>query len=62
MTDPISSESASNTTNQVPVIVERADNCTEQWGRIPNFVAVDFWEQGDIVLAVEALNGLDSAN
>jgi len=61
VTDPISSESASNATNQVPVIIERADNCTEQWGQIPNFIAVDFWEQGDIVLAVEALNGLDSA-
>ena len=61
VTDPISSESASNATNQVPVIVERADNCTEQWGQIPNFIAVDFWEQGDIVLAVETLNGLDSA-
>jgi hypothetical protein len=60
VTDPISSESASNATNQVPVIVERADNCTEQWGQIPNFIAVDFWEQGDIVLAVETLNGLDS--
>jgi hypothetical protein len=61
VTDPISSESASNATNQVPVIVERADNCTEQWGQIPNFIAVDFWEQGDIVLAVETLNGFDSA-
>jgi hypothetical protein len=61
VTDPISSESASNATNQVPVIIERADNCTEQWGQIPNFIAVDFWEQGDIVLAVETLNGLHSA-
>ena len=58
ITDPVSSESASNATNQVPVIIERADDCSEQWGQIPNFIAVDYWEQGDIVLAVDNLNGL----
>jgi len=58
ISDPISSESTSNITNQVPVVVERADECTEQWGQIPNFIAVDYWGQGDIVLAVDTLNGL----
>ncbi|MCS5526792.1 MAG: hypothetical protein NZ774_02920 [Candidatus Poseidoniales archaeon] len=57
VTDPLSSESASNSTNQVPVVVERANNCTQQWGQVPNFIAVDFWGQGNIVLAVETLNG-----
>jgi len=58
ISDPISSESTSNVTNQVPVIIERADECTEQWGQIPNFIAVDYWGQGDIVLAIDILNGL----
>tara|TARA_B100001750_G_scaffold248349_1_gene278638 strand:+ start:4354 stop:5373 length:1020 start_codon:yes stop_codon:yes gene_type:complete len=60
VTDPISSETTSNTTNQVPVIIERAEDCSEQWGQIPNFIAVDYWEQGSIVLAVDILNGLSS--
>jgi hypothetical protein len=60
VTDPISSESAANASNQVPVVLERANNCTAEWGLIPNFIAVDYWGQGDIVLAVDVLNGLAS--
>ncbi len=44
--------------NRRDTIVERAERCRAERGRLPNFVAVDFAELGDVTGAVDALNGL----
>ena len=44
--------------NQLDVLLDRARACESFYGRIPNLVAVDFYEQGDLFDAVRALNGL----
>lgn len=44
--------------NQLDVLLDRARACETFYGRIPNLIAVDFYEQGDLFDAVRALNGL----
>lgn len=41
--------------NESSWIIERIEKCMGQ-GRVPNFVAVDFWESGDVVNAVHRIN------
>ena len=41
------------------VLLPRAEQCQEQRGMIPNFVAVDFYDRGDLFGVVDTLNGLD---
>jgi hypothetical protein len=36
---------------------ERAEGCRQALGRLPNFVAVDFWSDSDVVEVVLELNG-----
>jgi hypothetical protein len=47
--------------NQIPFLVERARRCERIRDRVPNFLAVDFVERGDVVGAAEVLNGLRPA-
>jgi hypothetical protein len=42
--------------NQRAYIVDRARACEEATGRLPTFIAVDFYSLGDVVGAVERLN------
>jgi hypothetical protein len=44
--------------NRHDVIVDRARRCEAERGQLPSFVAVNFSNIGDLVAAVEALNGL----
>ena len=37
----------------------RAIRCAKQRGLLPNLVAVDFWEQGDLFEVARRLSGLD---
>jgi len=60
VTDPVANEWAANASNQRMVVIERGRQCEAAWEQTPNFVAVDYWEQGDVVDAVRALNGLSS--
>ncbi len=46
--------------NQRTVIVDRARSCADQRGKLPNFIAVNFFTIGDVVDAVDQLNGFDS--
>ncbi|MEX2256135.1 MAG: hypothetical protein WEC34_11910 [Acidimicrobiia bacterium] len=39
-------------------IVERAEQCKEERGQLPNFISVDFASLGDVVGATAQLNGL----
>ncbi|HEX5095734.1 MAG TPA: hypothetical protein VFX21_06975, partial [Acidimicrobiia bacterium] len=43
-------------------VVDRARECEKARGRLPNFVAVDFYSIGDVVGAVDTLNGFGSGS
>lgn len=42
--------------NAVPLLVERAKRCQKIRGRVPNLLAIDFVERGDVVGAAAQLN------
>ena len=42
------------------VLLPRAEECQEERGLLPNFVAVDFYDRGDLFGVVQTLNRLDS--
>jgi hypothetical protein len=44
--------------NAFDVLVDRARQCQEERGLLPNFVAVNFYNIGDLMPAVDALNGV----
>lgn len=44
--------------NRRDYVVERARACEDATGRLPTFIAVDFYSLGDVVGAVELLNGV----
>ncbi len=46
--------------NSRSFIVERALECAELRGTLPNFIAVDFFSIGDVLGAVDSLNGVSS--
>lgn len=50
------SASASRVANTTAVLGERAARCRDERGLLPNLVAVDFYERGDLFPVVEALN------
>ncbi len=56
----LSLPSASNASvvNQHDVLMARANQCAWEAGRIPNFVAVDFYDRGDLLAVVDELNGV----
>ncbi|KAG6028189.1 hypothetical protein E4U19_001636 [Claviceps sp. Clav32 group G5] len=35
--------------------------CRREWNRVPNFVLVDFWNRGDVIAAVDGMNGVSDA-
>ena len=43
--------------NHNPLFIERARQCEEEGDALPNFVAVDFYDIGDLFDVVDALNG-----
>lgn len=45
--------------NDVDFMVERAIECIELHGKRPTFIAVDWWEEGDVVEAVERVNMME---
>jgi hypothetical protein len=47
--------------NDFELVASRLEECLVVRGQIPNIVAVDFWESGDVVEAVDVLNGVDAA-
>jgi hypothetical protein len=44
--------------NAVDVLVDRARQCERERGRRPNFLAVNFYNIGDVVEAADVLNGV----
>ena len=46
--------------NQYDFLLARARRCQQERGRLPNWIAVDFYETGDILGVVNTLNGVGS--
>jgi hypothetical protein len=44
--------------NEYDFIISRAQKCHKARGKRPNFIAVDFYESGDLIKAVKTLNQL----
>jgi hypothetical protein len=44
--------------NALDVLVGRARQCERERGRRPNYLAVNFYDIGDVVAAADVLNGL----
>ena len=42
--------------NEVNFIIDRAIECVEKHGKRPTFIAVDWWEEGDVIEAAERVN------
>ena len=56
LTDPVSLPELAAQVNGQTFLEERAQSCWAQSGRIPNFVAVDFYATGDVLEVVRSLN------
>ncbi|MEX1367366.1 MAG: hypothetical protein AB1Z98_29835 [Nannocystaceae bacterium] len=52
------SAEAAAVVNEADVLQTRAQACWRQWDHPPNFLVVDFYEQGDLLAVVDALNGV----
>jgi hypothetical protein len=50
-------ESKANEANAYDMLYGRASGCWQQTGKMPNFVAVDFYDHGSLFPVVERLNG-----
>ena len=58
LTNPGPAPDFAEEVNHDPFFVDRARSCAVAFGRIPNMVAVDFYDIGDLFEVVRALNGL----
>jgi hypothetical protein len=56
----LSDPSRGDEANNIDFLVERATECWIQHGKRPTFIAVDWWEDGDVVAAALAVNQLDA--
>jgi hypothetical protein len=45
--------------NYNPYLIDRAEQCQTETGKLPNFLTVDFNEIGDVFEAVDMLNGVE---
>lgn len=52
------SQEGAKQVNAYDVLHGRAALCMQAAGALPNYVAVDFWEEGDLFAVVDALNGV----
>jgi len=56
LTYPVALEHLAESVNYDPGFSARVAQCREESGRLPNFVTVDFYDIGDVLTVVEALN------
>jgi hypothetical protein len=57
LTSPVAAPDLAEQVNHDPFLIDRARACQTAFGHIPNFVAVDYYDIGDVVAAVRRLNG-----
>lgn len=50
---------AAREANQREVLMARVEKCRNQRGRVPTMIAVDFYDQGDLLGVVDELNGVE---
>ncbi len=55
--DPVAGPDLAAEINYAPQLLGRARRCMAATGHLPNFVAVDFYDIGDLFSVVDALNG-----
>jgi hypothetical protein len=60
-TTPAPRPSNAEIVNAYSALLARARSCREQRGQLPNILAVDFYDVGDLFRVVRTLNGLDQA-
>jgi hypothetical protein len=48
--------------NAYPFLLARAEQCAKERGHLPNILAVDFYQTGDLLAVVNKLNGLGVAD
>lgn len=58
ITDKAREVSNARRVNSRDVLLPRLEQCQAERDRLPNFVAVDFYDQGDLLDVVDTLNGL----
>lgn len=59
LTSPIARPDLAEQINHDPLFTERVERCrAEASGDLPNFVTVDFYDIGDVLSVVDALNGV----
>lgn len=58
VTDKAREVSNARRVNARDVLLPRLERCRSERGRLPNFVAVDFYDQGDLLAVVDELNRL----
>ena len=58
LTNIIGSPQLADMVNHNPLFIDRALQCESESGRLPNFVTVDFYNIGDVLAVVDALNGV----
>jgi hypothetical protein len=58
LTAPLAVPDQAPTVNADPFLLDRARTCMQARGRLPNFVTLDFYDQGNLLDAVRSLNGL----
>ncbi|MDB4929404.1 MAG: putative integral rane protein [Myxococcaceae bacterium] len=56
MGDPIARMGLAEEINHDPMLLDRARRCMRESRHLPNFVAVDFYDVGDLFAVVDALN------
>ena len=56
LTYPVALEHLAESVNHDPDLSARVERCAAESGRRPNFVTVDFYDIGDVLSVVEALN------
>ena len=44
--------------NEYDFLLDRAQQCATERGKIPNFVAINFYQNGDVMDVVNTLNGV----
>lgn len=54
--NPAASPDHARLANPREVLLERIETCRDQWDRLPTFLAVDFYEIGDLFDVVDELN------
>ncbi len=58
ITNPLASKTAATQANANPLLADRLQQCLKETKQLPNFVAVDFYDVGDLIADVAALNAL----